>query len=46
MQELNISGCTGIDATSVATVVAKNRTLSSLIFGDGVGEPATLVRLE
>ena len=42
MQELNISGCTGIDATSVATVVAKNRTLSALIFGDGMGEPATL----
>ena len=42
MQELNISGCTGIDATTVATVVAKNRTLSALIFGDGMGEPATL----
>jgi hypothetical protein len=42
MQELNISGCTGIDATTVATVVAKNRTLSALIFGDRMGEPATL----
>jgi hypothetical protein len=42
MQELNISGCTGIDATAVATVVAKNRTLSALIFGDGMVEPATL----
>jgi hypothetical protein len=30
------------DATAVATVVAKNRTLSALIFGDGMGEPATL----
>jgi hypothetical protein len=42
MQELNISGCTGIDATAVATVVAKNRTLSALIFGDGMDEPASL----
>ena len=42
IQELNISGCTGIDATTVANVVAKNRTLSALIFGDGMGEPATL----
>jgi hypothetical protein len=42
MQELNISGCTGIDATTVANVVAKNRTLSALIFGERMGEPATL----
>jgi hypothetical protein len=42
MQELNISGCTGIDATTVANVVAKNRTLSALIFGDEMDEPATL----
>jgi hypothetical protein len=42
MQELNISGCTGIDATAVASVIAKNRTLSALIFGDGMDEPATL----
>jgi hypothetical protein len=40
MQELNTSGCTGIDATAVPTVVAKNRTLSALIFGDGMVEPA------
>ena len=31
MQELDISGCTGIDATTVAKVVAENRTLSKLI---------------
>jgi Ran GTPase-activating protein (RanGAP) involved in mRNA processing and transport len=42
MQELNISGCTGIDATTVANVVAKNRTLSALIFGERMDEPATL----
>jgi hypothetical protein len=42
MQELNISGCTGIDATAVANVVAKNRTLSALIFGKRMDEPATL----
>jgi hypothetical protein len=42
MQELDISGCTGIDATAVATVVAKNRTLSALIFGDGMFGPAAL----
>jgi hypothetical protein len=39
MQELDISGCTGIDATAVATAVAKNRALSAPIFGDGMGEP-------
>jgi hypothetical protein len=33
MQELDISGCTGIDATTVAKVVAENRTLLRLIFG-------------
>jgi hypothetical protein len=42
MQELDISGCTSIDATTVAKVVAEHRTLSTLIFGDGVCEPATL----
>jgi hypothetical protein len=42
MQELNISGCTGIDATTVANVVAKNRTLSALIFGERMDEPAPL----
>jgi hypothetical protein len=42
MQELNISGCTGIDAKTVATVVAQNRTLSALILGDIMGGPATL----
>jgi hypothetical protein len=33
MQELDISGCTGIDATMVVKVVAENGTLSKLIFG-------------
>jgi hypothetical protein len=33
MQELDISGCTGIDATTVARVVAENRSLTKLIFG-------------
>jgi Ran GTPase-activating protein (RanGAP) involved in mRNA processing and transport len=42
MQELNISGCTGIDATTVANVVAKNRTLLALIFGERMDGPATL----
>ena len=33
MQELDISGCTGIDATTVAKIVAEHKTLSKLIFG-------------
>jgi hypothetical protein len=41
MQELDISGCTSVDATAVASVVAKNRTLSALIFGERIDEPAT-----
>jgi hypothetical protein len=46
MQELDISGCTDIDATAVAKVVAENRALSKLIFGapdeDSEWEPAVL----
>jgi hypothetical protein len=38
MQELDISGCTGIDAATVAKVVAENRTLSKLIFGAPDGD--------
>jgi hypothetical protein len=33
MQALGISGCRGIDATTVVKVVAENRALSKLIFG-------------
>jgi hypothetical protein len=32
MQELDIFGCTGIDATAVAKVVAENRALSKLAY--------------
>jgi hypothetical protein len=38
MRELDISGCMGIDATTVAKVVAENRTLSKLIFGGDYDE--------
>jgi hypothetical protein len=36
MQELDISGCKGIDATTVAEVIAENRSLSELIFGGDI----------
>jgi hypothetical protein len=36
MQELDISGCTSIDAKTVAKVVAENRTLLKLIWGGGL----------
>jgi hypothetical protein len=45
MQELGISGCTGIDATAVANAVAKDRALSALIFGERMDGPAAALEM-
>jgi hypothetical protein len=45
MQELDISGCTNIDATKVAKVVAESETLSKFTFS-GVRRPPSCVTME
>jgi hypothetical protein len=41
VQELDISRCNGVDATTVAKVIADNQTLSKLIFGGDEGRDSS-----
>jgi hypothetical protein len=42
MQELDISRCKSIDASTVAKAIADNKTLSRLVFGGNMKPAATL----